>query len=112
MPPVSLGELRGFVDQTGKVVTGWAQYADAPEHPVPLDVYAGALRLGRVLANLYREDVRAAGLGSGNHGFEFHVPADASGEITVRSCDQRVTLETAATPVVQKTRARHKKRAV
>ena len=71
-----LGALRGNIDcirATG--IAGWAQNSDTPEAPVCLDVYADGKLIGRVLANTYREDLKAAGLGSGHHSFEFTPPA-------------------------------------
>jgi hypothetical protein len=70
------GTLRGFVDviQAG-VISGWAQDEAAPETPVCLDVFADGRRLARVLANAYRADLRAAGMGSGCHGFTLALPA-------------------------------------
>jgi hypothetical protein len=38
---------------------------------VCLDIYVAGRPVGQVLANRYREDLRAAGLGNGHHGFEF-----------------------------------------
>jgi len=40
--------------------------------------------VARVLANQYRADLRAAGLGSGNHGFEVALPDWVTGEVEVR----------------------------
>lgn len=79
------GKLRGYVDGDGPDrCFGWAQDMAAPEEPVCLDVLADGRRIGRVLANLYRADVAAAGYGSGYQGFEFTFPAGVEGEITVR----------------------------
>jgi hypothetical protein len=95
--PARLDGVRGYIDQIGpEIVSGWAQYQDAPEWPVALDILAGTRQIGRVLANLHRADVRAAGLGSGNHGFEFQLPPDVTGEISVRGSAGRVTLDHAA----------------
>ena len=41
-------------------IAGWAQNADHPEAPVCLDIYAGGRLIGQVLANRYREDLRAS----------------------------------------------------
>jgi hypothetical protein len=38
-------------------------------------IYAGGDRIGQVLANRYREDLKVAGLGSGRHRFTFTRPA-------------------------------------
>jgi hypothetical protein len=89
------GPLAGYIDvmQPG-VISGWAKTVSWAEMvcgielPVCLDVFAGEQRVGRVLANLYRKDVKEAGYGTGHHGFEFLVPAGLQGPFTVRrSCD-------------------------
>ena len=56
-------------------IAGWAQNTDAPEAPVGLDIFADGKLIGQVLANSYRNDLKAAGLGSGRHGFTFTPPA-------------------------------------
>lgn len=89
IPSERIGRLRGFVDQASpRLCFGWAQDEAAPEEPVCLDIRSGGKLLGRTLANLYREDVRAAGLGSGYQGFEFSVPPGMTGPLAVlRSAD-------------------------
>jgi hypothetical protein len=68
--------LRGFVDAVSeRAIEGWAQDDRHPETPVCLDIFSQNRLIGQTLANLYREDLRAAGLGSGRHGFAF-APAD------------------------------------
>src|SRR5258708_30314088 len=68
--------LRGYVDVVGSNrIAGWAQNSDHPEAPVCLDIYAGGRLIGQTLANRYRQDLKRAGLGSGNHSFEFKPPA-------------------------------------
>jgi autotransporter passenger strand-loop-strand repeat protein len=79
------GPLRGFIDQPGPgTITGWAQCETQPEEPVCLDIFLGGTRIARILANRYREDLRRAGLGSGNHSFAFTLPAGVSGAVDVR----------------------------
>jgi hypothetical protein len=71
----SAGALHGYVDALGpRAIEGWAQHANAPEVPVCLDIYAGGRFLGQTLANVYRYNLDAAGLGSGRHGFRFALP--------------------------------------
>ncbi|NNM57691.1 Hint domain-containing protein [Acidocella sp.] len=83
--PAADGALRGYVDIAGPVLcAGWAQDAAAPETPVCLDIFSQGRRIGRVLANLYREDVRDAGFGSGRHGFEFILPEGVALPVEVR----------------------------
>jgi hypothetical protein len=80
-----LGPLRGFVDQAGPDdVTGWAQDIAAPEAPVSLILCLDGAPAARALANVYRPDLRATGLGSGCHGFLFARPAGFGGVIEVR----------------------------
>ncbi len=94
-PPI--GNLRGFVDRiTRECVSGWAQSLDHPEAPVCLDVVAGGLLLGQVLASGYREDLKQAGMGSGHHSFEFVLPPEivvAADEIEVRRSLDGTALE-------------------
>ena len=69
---MKIGTLRGHVDvQSPCSIEGWAQNSDHPEVPVCLDILAGGRLIGQALANLYRGDLRAAGLGSGRHAFTF-----------------------------------------
>lgn len=99
VPPVSpAGPLRGNLDECGSALLhGWAQDMSAPEEPVCLDILAGDRRIGRVLANEYRADLRAAGLGSGCHAFYFVPGAEVEGVIEVRrSVDQAVLCWTEA----------------
>lgn len=67
--------LRGHIDVVSpRLIEGWAQSADHPEAPVCLDIYADGKLIGQTLANRYRADLKAAGLGSGHHSFSFAVP--------------------------------------
>jgi hypothetical protein len=85
-----LGALRGYVDGAGPdICFGWAQDEAALERAVYLDIFvadaAGVeTRAGRVLANMFRADVRDAGFGSGYCGFEFLLPAGLAGAVSVR----------------------------
>jgi hypothetical protein len=69
---VKIGTLRGHVDVRSPCsIEGWAQNSHHPEVPVCLDILAEGRLIGQALANLYRGDLRAAGLGSGRHAFTF-----------------------------------------
>jgi hypothetical protein len=81
-----IGTLRGHIDQIGRRITGWAQDETCPEAPVCLDIYAGNELIGQAVANRYRPDLGAAGIGNGELGFEFVPPpglAFAPGSIRV-----------------------------
>ncbi len=94
VPPIRPGRLRGFLDDTGALgcIAGWAQDEANPEAPVTLDVWVGGTFLGRVLANAYRADLRAAGLGSGCHGFSMPHPGGVAGRVEVRRSADQVPL--------------------
>jgi hypothetical protein len=78
----------GHVDAIGKRrIAGWAWDRATPEAPVCLGIYAGDRLIAQVVANRYREDLEAAGIGDGRHGFEFTPPKGlgfAPGAVTVR----------------------------
>ena len=91
-PPqaAQLGALRGYIDRVrSSSIAGWAQNADAPEAPVCLDIFADGKLIGRVLANIYRDDLKAAGLGTGRHAFNFMPPA---GLVFAPGCDRSAPL--------------------
>ncbi|GLR66100.1 hypothetical protein GCM10010909_07780 [Acidocella aquatica] len=96
--PSASGPLRGYVDSAGpQICAGWAQDTASPETPVCLDIFSAGQRVGRVLANFYREDVRDAGFGSGNHGFEFTLPEGIVTPVEVRrSTDSSLLAQTDA----------------
>lgn len=78
------GPLQGYIDCAGpERLTGWARHP-ASGQPVCLDVCASRQRIGRVLANGYRRDLRDAGIGEGMHGFEFSLPAGQAGPFEIR----------------------------
>jgi hypothetical protein len=105
--PLRPGHLRGYVDSLGpNICTGWAQDSDALETPVHLDIFiepanGTARRCGRVLANLFRADVRDAGYGSGNHGFEFKLPPGLAGRVSVRRAADGICLAKTAVQVIR-----------
>ena len=79
------GPLRGFVDEAGpERAAGWAQCEASPEAPVCLDIFVDGVRVMRALANLYRADLRDAGLGSGNHAFSVELTEPTAGVVEVR----------------------------
>src|SRR5271170_3885692 len=68
--------LRGHLDTVNEdALLGWAQDGAHPEVPVCLDIYSDGRLIGQTLANVYRKDLKNAGLGSGRHAFTFTAPA-------------------------------------
>lgn len=95
--PALHGPLRGYIDHMSPdFCYGWACDTTTPNFPVCLDILVGGRLEGRVLANLHRPDVAAAGFGGGNHGFEFAIPAGTSGHITIRRTSDGQMLPAAA----------------
>jgi hypothetical protein len=68
------GPLQGRLDGIdGTTITGWAFDPDRPAVPVTLDVLDGDGLIARVIANRYRSDLEASGIGDGRHGFELRL---------------------------------------
>jgi hypothetical protein len=77
-PALPPGPLRGNLDEAGpERLHGWAQDVSVPEVPVILEVFADGKSFALVLANEFRTDLRAAGLGSGCHAFSLSLPPGA-----------------------------------
>lgn len=63
--------LLGSIDRLGRDrVQGWVRDPAHPEAPVGLLITAGGRLLGRVVANRFRGDLVAAGVGEGRFGFD------------------------------------------
>ncbi len=69
------GKLAGHLDQASHtIISGWAQLPGQPHAAVLLDVLDGGKLLGGVVANQYRADLEAAGIGNGRHAFRLLLP--------------------------------------
>ncbi len=69
-PTAAVAELHGHIDRVeGGFIHGWAWNDSAPESPIEIEVRAGGVRVAGGTAHVYREDLRAAGIGDGRHGF-------------------------------------------
>ncbi len=96
--------LRGHVDGwEGATLRGWAQDPDKPEAPICLEVLVDGVPGPRTLANLFRADLRAAGLGSGCHAFRVELPASAVG----RAVEVSRVLDGAVLGAIASTASRH-----
>ncbi len=66
--------LEGYHDVTNcNGILAWAWDMNRKDEPIRLDVYDGGVLLGSVTADLFREDLMAAGKGNGRHGAFFPV---------------------------------------
>ena len=113
---VSVGSLQGRLDTVdGERISGWARNANAPGLKVRLRVRDTGAILGEVVADAFRADLAAAGVGDGCFAFSFVVPGGlspglrhvivvervADGAILSASpcvCEARTPLETIAIP--------------
>ena len=83
------GTLVGQLDTADRrMLTGWAALAQDPGVPVELEIVDNGAVIGTAVANRYRGDLDAAGIGQGRNGFELRLakPLDPFVEhvITVR----------------------------
>ncbi len=84
--PAPLPPVYGHVDEAGPGhVRGWAWCAAHPDAPVLLDILVCGRIASQVLADRFRPDLAAAGVGAGCHGFEAALPdVERTSVITVR----------------------------
>jgi hypothetical protein len=74
----------GYLDRaTHGVVAGWA-FAGAGEGPVRLAILVNGAVVGQTVADRYRADLEAAGIGKGCHAFSFALPQGLSPDIDHR----------------------------
>jgi autotransporter-associated beta strand protein len=99
----SAPRLRGFVDllAPGRVA-GWVQLPDRPDVPLCVDTLTAGRLIGRALANVYRGDLVAAGIGHGRYGFDLTLPAEIDPATVEVSC----TIAGAALPLTHTARVR------
>lgn len=72
-PPIA-GRIIGYVDSVSEgVVTGWAA-EDPPGDPVDVELLIDGVGVGQAIADLLRDDLVKAGVGTGRHGFTLAVP--------------------------------------
>lgn len=75
----ALQPLDGNLDACDRhIISGWARDSAAPDTPIALQVLDGNTVLTTVLANRYREDLKAAGVGDGGYAFEIRLPRELS----------------------------------
>lgn len=93
------GALIGYIDALTPMLSGWAMDEAAPEAAVELEVLCRGRIATRILANLYRADVHAAGFGNGCHGFSLPLAelGTVSGPLRVRRASDQAALPLAAT---------------
>lgn len=89
--------LLGSVDLLEKnMVVGWAYMPTDPYQPVQLEILINDKPIGTIAADIFREDLLDAGIGTGNHAFAFTFPLGCfdgkPAEIIVRSAETGIIL--------------------
>ena len=95
--------LQGFTEAvTRHVARGWVRDSAAPGRRVVVRAVAQGRVIGEAVADLYRGDVRDAGLGDGNCGFVIDLSAHAAwlGGVEVVLCDAASGAVVQGSPVV------------
>jgi glycosyltransferase involved in cell wall biosynthesis len=95
--------LRSCVDLVDRHrVAGWARDDAQPDAPLSLIILDNEALVARVLANHYRPDLAAAGIGSGRHGFrfEFPTPLALAERHIVQVCREADGVELDRSPVI------------
>ncbi len=77
--PASLRSHLGYVGR--ERISGWAWDSELPYEAVTLLVFDNDVQIAELVANIYRKDLLAAGIGTGRHGFEFWFPGGLSPSI-------------------------------
>ena len=73
---------RGQLDLVNRErIAGWAQDNDEPERRLMLRILDNGTSLGELLADTYRADLKAAGIGDGCYAFSLTVPGGLAPEI-------------------------------
>lgn len=68
--------LRGSLDRCDdELIEGWVMLEDLPEKKLVLEAVLGEQIIGRFVADQFRADLEAAGLGGGECAFSFAMPA-------------------------------------
>ena len=102
--PADAGALRGWIEGIdGDRVAGWAQSEGCPDAPVCLDVLVDGVVVAQVVAETFRSDLLAAGIGNGHHAFEVRLTTSPSGNLAVRRSADHAELH--LLPAVEMTRA-------
>jgi hypothetical protein len=69
-------QVRGFVEilRPG-IISGWAFRPDRPDDHLLIEIHCKEQKIVEVVASSFRDDLRRAGIGQGDHAFVIHLPA-------------------------------------
>lgn len=61
---------------TCDVIGGWIWNRTLPNTPINLEFFADDISIGTTVADMYRQDLKSAGIGNGAHGYNFIMPTE------------------------------------
>jgi hypothetical protein len=71
-----VNEYQGVFEQADcNTIGGWAWDKNSPSSAVTVELMEGSVVHASVVANLYKDNLKAAGIGTGNYGFSMALPA-------------------------------------
>jgi autotransporter-associated beta strand protein len=77
--------LEGFVDTVHHDrITGWAFDPGRPDTALTVVILANGAEIGRMVADHYRHDLQAAGIGDGRHAFSCELPGGLAADVRLR----------------------------
>jgi hypothetical protein len=77
------GSFEGYLDKVECTsLRGWVWDRGKPNTPLTVEFYTDGTVWGSVVANIYRDDLKAAGKGNGVHAYNFTVPEASSRAVT------------------------------
>jgi glucose/arabinose dehydrogenase len=75
-PPVVTGNFEGYLSVVNcQELRGWIWDRNKPNTPLTVEFFAGSNAIGTVEAKNYRQDLKDAGKGNGEHGYIFQTPS-------------------------------------
>ncbi|GAB3901579.1 hypothetical protein GCM10028803_26490 [Larkinella knui] len=73
--PVVTGDFDGFLDKVEcSTIRGWVWDRKQANMPLTVEFYTGTTIWGTTVASLFRQDLKTAGKGNGEHAYSFTVP--------------------------------------
>ena len=94
---------KGYLDVASRTqIEGWAQDVAQPGASLSLLILDSDVLVARVLANRYRADLEADGIGDGRHGFHFDFPRALSSQErhVIRVCREADGVDLERSPIV------------
>jgi len=77
--------IKGYIEYVDATqVRGWAWDAEASDRPVTIQVRLGDQFIAEAPASIFREDLKASGIGSGQHGFVVEIAGRVAEERLIK----------------------------